>query len=79
MSFLLVFEDGYELSENGKILYKADDGLDKLLRAEKIDIGKGDIKQELQELILRNYKYRFVVKDFSKFLNRLVDIIVKKF
>ena len=38
-----------------------------------------DIKQTLQELILRNYKDRFVVKDFPKFLNRLVDIIVKKF
>jgi len=38
-----------------------------------------DIKQTLQELILRNYKDRFVVKDFPKFLNRLVDIIIKKF
>jgi hypothetical protein len=37
------------------------------------------IKQTLQELILRDYRDRFVVKDFPKFLNRLVDIIVKKF
>jgi type I restriction enzyme R subunit len=38
-----------------------------------------DIKQTLQELILKNYKDQFKVKDFPKFLNRLVDIITKKF
>lgn len=38
-----------------------------------------DIKQTLQELILRDYKDRFVVKDYSKFMNRLVDVIIKKF
>ena len=38
-----------------------------------------DIKQTLQELILRDYKGRLAVKDFPKFLNRLVDIVVKKF
>ncbi len=38
-----------------------------------------DVKQTLQELILRDYKGRFTVKDFPKFLNRLVDIITKKF
>ena len=38
-----------------------------------------DIKQTLQELILLDYKSRFTVKDFPKFLNRLVDIIIKKF
>jgi len=29
----------------------------------------------MQELILRDYKGSFTVKDFPKFLNRLVDII----
>lgn len=38
-----------------------------------------DIKQTLQEMILKDYKERFTVKDFPKFLNRLVDIIIKKF
>ncbi|MEK9153406.1 MAG: type I restriction enzyme endonuclease domain-containing protein, partial [Patescibacteria group bacterium] len=38
-----------------------------------------DVKQTLQELILRDYKDRFSVKDFPKFLNRLVDIVTKKF
>lgn len=38
-----------------------------------------DIKQTLQQLILRDYKSRFIVNDFPKFLNRLVDIITKKF
>lgn len=38
-----------------------------------------DTKQTLQELILRDYKGRFTVNDFPKFLNRLVDIIIKKF
>ena len=45
----------------------------------KRDVFIKDIKQTLQELILRDYKGRFAVKDFPKFLNRLVDIIVKKF
>ena len=38
-----------------------------------------DIKQTLQKMILKDYKERFTVKDFPKFLNRLVDIIIKKF
>lgn len=45
----------------------------------KRDVFVKDIKQTLQELILRDYKGRFTVKDFPKFLNRLVDIITKKF
>jgi hypothetical protein len=45
----------------------------------KRDVFIKDIKQTLQELILREYKGKFVVKDFPKFLNRLVDIITKKF
>ena len=45
----------------------------------KRDVFIKDIKQTLQELILRDYKSRFIVKDFPKFLNRLVDIITKKF
>lgn len=38
-----------------------------------------DIKQTLRVMILKDYKERFTVKDFPKFLNRLVDIIIKKF
>lgn len=45
----------------------------------KRDVFIKDIKQTLQELILRDYRGRFTVKDFPKFLNRLVDIIAKKF
>lgn len=45
----------------------------------KKDVFIKDIKQTLQELILKDYKDRFTVKDFPKFLNRLVDIIIKKF
>ncbi len=45
----------------------------------KRDMFIKDIKQTLQQLILRDYKSRFVVNDFPKFLNRLVDIIIKKF
>jgi len=45
----------------------------------KRDVFIKDIKQTLQELILRDYKDRFTVNNFPKFLNRLVDIIIKKF
>ncbi|MFA5158587.1 MAG: type I restriction endonuclease subunit R [Patescibacteria group bacterium] len=45
----------------------------------KRDVFIKDIKQTLQELILKEYKERFKVKDFPKFLNRFVDIITKKF
>jgi len=45
----------------------------------KRDVFIKDIKQTLQELILKDYRDRFKVKDFPKFLNRLVDIIIKKF
>ncbi len=45
----------------------------------KRDVFIKDVKQTLQELILKDYKDQFKVKDFPKFLNRLVDIITKKF
>ena len=45
----------------------------------KRDVFIKDIKQSLQELILKDYRNRLEISDFSKFLNRLVDIIVKKF
>jgi type I restriction enzyme R subunit len=45
----------------------------------KRDVFIKDIKQILQELILRDYKGRFAVNNFPKFLNRLVDVITKKF
>ena len=38
-----------------------------------------NIKKTLQELILKDYSYIVKVDDFNKYLNRLVDIIIKKF
>lgn len=37
------------------------------------------VKQTIQELILKEYKDKLEVTDFPKFLNRLVDIVIKKF
>ncbi|MBU1088493.1 hypothetical protein KKA02_01260, partial [Patescibacteria group bacterium] len=37
------------------------------------------VKQIIQELILKEYKNKIETADFPKFLNRLVDIITKKF
>jgi type I restriction enzyme, R subunit len=38
-----------------------------------------EAKRTLQELILKDYKGKIKVSDFHKYLNRLVDIIIKKF
>lgn len=37
------------------------------------------IKQALQQLLLKDYRQKIKINDFSKFLNRLVDIVIKKF
>lgn len=37
------------------------------------------VKQVIQELVLKEYKGKVQVEDFPKFLNRLVDIVIKKF
>lgn len=37
------------------------------------------IKQIIQELILKEYKGKIEIEDFPKFLNRLVDTVIKKF
>ncbi len=37
------------------------------------------VKQVIQELVLKDYKGKVQVEDFPKFLNRLVDIVIKKF
>ena len=36
-----------------------------------------DIKRQIQQMILSDYKERLTVKDFPKYLNRLVDVILK--
>lgn len=46
--------------------------------AKKEEFIKG-IKQQLQVLLLRDYKDKIAVSDFSKLMNRLVDVIVKNF
>lgn len=46
--FLLDFEDGYELSNKGEIFHKTKKSLERLLRAEKIDFKKGDIKKRME-------------------------------
>lgn len=38
-----------------------------------------ETKRIIQELVLREYRGRVTVDDFHKYLNRLVDIVVKKF
>ncbi len=38
-----------------------------------------DIKQTIQKLILKDYKEKIKISDFNKYMNRLVDVIVKKF
>lgn len=38
-----------------------------------------EIKRTIQELTLKDYKDKIKINDFSKYLNRMVDIIVKKF
>jgi len=45
----------------------------------KRDVFIKDVKQTLQELILRDYRGIVENKDFPKFLNRLVDVVTKKF
>lgn len=37
------------------------------------------VKQQIQELILRNYIDKLTIDDFPKLMNRLVDVIVKNF
>ncbi len=38
-----------------------------------------EVKRIIQELILKEYKEKIEVSDFHKYLNRLVDIVIKKF
>jgi len=38
-----------------------------------------DVKKTLQETILKDYKDKIKIFDFQKYLNRLVDVIIKKF
>ncbi|MFA6251454.1 MAG: type I restriction endonuclease subunit R [Candidatus Paceibacterota bacterium] len=38
-----------------------------------------DIKRQIQQMLLQEYRDNLVVRDFQKYLNRLVDVILKKF
>ena len=38
-----------------------------------------EAKKILQELILKDYKDRIEISDFNKYLNRLVDVVIKRF
>lgn len=37
------------------------------------------LKQVIQQTVLRDYKRKLKINDFPKYLNRLVDIIIKRF
>lgn len=72
-NFLCDFEDGYELSENGEILHKADNGLKKLLNAEKIDLEKGDIKNKMIEAEKLFYRGKSTFTDRKNAVKELAD------
>jgi hypothetical protein len=36
-------------------------------------------KRIIQELVLKEYKNKIGVSDFHKYLNRIIDILIKKF
>lgn len=74
-------EDGEQLRAFVKdVKERLEDVLDKDWQdSTKRDVFIKDVKQTLQELILRDYRGIVENKDFSKFLNRLVDVITKKF
>jgi hypothetical protein len=38
-----------------------------------------EVKRVIQELALKEYRGRLRIDDFQKFLNRVVDVVVKKF
>jgi Fe2+ transport system protein B len=38
-----------------------------------------EAKRTLQELILKDYKGKIQISDFHKYLNRLIDVVIKKF
>ena len=38
-----------------------------------------EVKRTLQEVILKDYKDKIKINDFHRYLNRLVDIVIKKF
>lgn len=38
-----------------------------------------EVKRTIQELVLKDYKNKIKVTDFHKYLNRLIDLITKKF
>jgi len=38
-----------------------------------------DVKRAIQEMLLKDYSDKLEVNDFHKYLNRLVDIVIKKF
>jgi hypothetical protein len=38
-----------------------------------------EAKRTLQVLILKDYKDKILISDFHKYLNRLIDIVIKKF
>jgi len=37
------------------------------------------VKQTIQQLLLKDYRDKIEITDFSKYLNRLVDVIIKRF
>ena len=38
-----------------------------------------DIKKQVQQMLLQEYKDSLIVRDFQKYLNRLIDVVLKKF
>jgi hypothetical protein len=71
--FLADFEDGYELRENGEIVRCADQGLNRLLDAKKVELGKGGIPARMAEAEKLFYAARSSMTDRRNAVKELAD------
>lgn len=69
------YKDGYELSEKGEILERAEQGLDLLFEANLPTYDVENVEKKVEEAILKFRRYRSSLNDIRDAIRDLVDVL----
>lgn len=73
--FLADYQDGWELSENGEILTKGDEGLDNILKADLPIIDQDNVNDKVRKAILKFRRHKSTIDDRKEAVRELADVL----
>ncbi len=73
--FLSDYQDGWELSENGEILWKGDEGLNNIFKADLPDHDNESVNSKVKMAILKFRRHKSSIEDRKEAVRELADVL----